>query len=186
MQQPGLEAASCPNLGTCKQLAGDSEADSYELQHVEEGRIVRHVVSPAAAASLMLLQRGNPQNFESLGLAELQATVSELIPQVQEQLDELELAYRGHYIAPEGTEVHTYATKRPYGKYWYNKLSAHRSIFEPQREEGQVRHIHLSKADDDRCLAAEVGIERRNRLTKIRTQLTVIVAALQEIVEIAG
>lgn len=185
MQQPGLEAAGCPNLGTCKQLVSDSETDSYELQHIEEGRIVRRIVSPAAAASIMLLQRGNPQSFESLGLAELQATVLGLIPQVQERLDELELTYRSHYIAPEGTEVHTYATKRPYGKYWYNKLSAHCPIFEPQREEGQVRHIHLSKTDDDRCLAAEAGIERRNQLTKIRTQLTVIAAALQEIVEIA-
>lgn len=186
MDQPDIEAGQCPNLEACLQLANDPDAESYELQHVEDGQIIQRAVSPIAAASAMLIQRGNPQSFKSLGLANLQASVTALAQQLQSQLNELETAYQDHYIAPEGTEVHSYAVKRPYGKYWYNKLSAYSPMFVPQREAGQVRHIHLSKDNDVRSLAAKAGIDRRNRLTKIRTQLTAAITTLQAAIDIAN
>ena len=186
VDQPDIEAAQCPNLEACSKLANNHNAESYELLLVEHGQLVQRSVSPIAAASAMLIQRGNPQSFESLRLANLQASVTALAHQMQTQLNELEIAYQDHYIAPEGTEVHSYAVKRPYGKYWYNKLSAYNPMFVPQREAGQVRHIHLSKDNDVRSLAAKAGIDRRNQLTKIRTQLTAAITALKAAVDIAN
>lgn len=92
----------------------------------------------------------------------------QLVEQLHEQLNNKE----GQYIAPPGCEVHHYSVKRPSGVYGYNKLTAREPIFEPSIEEQKVKVIHLSHDNDPRFLEAQLGIERRNRLMRVRTLLT--------------
>lgn len=110
----------------------------------------------------------------------LQASMAEL----ETQMTQFEKSYGGQYIAPEGTEVHAYAVKRPYGTYWYNKLAAHREMFQPQAQQQLVRHIHLGKTGESRHTVAQAGIERRNQLTKARTQLIAAATALENAIAI--
>ncbi len=73
--------------------------------------------------------------------------------------------------------------------YWYNKLTASRAIFKPSEdalpEEGaeekrSVKAIHLSHDNDPRNVEGRLGLERRNRLMAIHTQLQVAANALAE------
>lgn len=64
--------------------------------------------------------------------------------------------------------------------YTYNKLLAETAIFEPVDEEHPVRAIHLSRNSDPRNLEGRLGIERRNRLMRIRTRLQIAATALAE------
>ena len=182
--EPGLVAALCPNIESCSILAKNEGTDDIALQFIQDEKTQRETLTPEKAATLMLRQRGNPQSFYSLGISNLSSTLQELTEALQQKLEQLETAYENQFIAPEGTEVHAYAVKRPYGKYWYNKLSAYSQMFISQTEQGMVRHIHLSKDDDPRCLIAQQGIARRNQLTKIRTQLTAARNALEVAVQL--
>ena len=58
-------------------------------------------------------------------------TLQDAMAELETQFAQLEPDSK-QYIAPEGTEVHAYAVKRPYGTYWYNKLAAHRDMFYPR------------------------------------------------------
>ncbi len=71
-----------------------------------------------------------------------------------------------------------------YGKvYQYNKLTAQTAIFEPSEREERVLVIHLSHSDDPRNEEARAGIERRNQLTQLKTQLQLMDRALGVAVE---
>ncbi|MEM1256526.1 MAG: hypothetical protein AAGI69_29160 [Cyanobacteria bacterium P01_H01_bin.21] len=184
-QTPGLLAAQCPNLAACSELAkSDVEGETVNLQVGDEAETQHSVLMSAnSAATLMLRQRGNPQDLDSLGISSLMETLQESMAKLETQFTQLESDNR-QYIAPEGTEVHAYAVKRPYGTYWYNKLAAHREMFHPQAQQRLVRHIHLGKTGEPRHREARLGIERRNQLVKTRTQLMTAAKALEEALSI--
>lgn len=173
-QTPGLLAAQCPNLAACSDLA--KSAVEGETVNLQVGTAQRSIaMSASSAATLMLRQRGNPQDLESLGIVPLMETLQETMTKLEAQL----APESKQYIAPEGTEVHAYAVKRPYGTYWYNKLAAHKEMFHPQVQQSLVRHIHLGKTGEPRHREAQAGIEHRNQLVKTRTQLMIAAKALQ-------
>lgn len=84
------------------------------------------------------------------------------------------------YIAPDSCEAHRYNVKRPSGTYGYNKLTSREAIFKPEEKEEQVKVIHLSHDDDPRNTEGRRGIERRNRLHQVQTQLDVAARILEE------
>ncbi|NEZ68011.1 hypothetical protein D0962_35655 [Leptolyngbyaceae cyanobacterium CCMR0082] len=184
-QTPGLLAAQCPNLVACSELAKADENDgTVNLQVGDEAQAQHSVpMSANSAATLMLRQRGNPQDLDSLGIVSLMETIQDAMAELETQFAQLEPDSK-QYIAPEGTEVHAYAVKRPYGTYWYNKLAAHREMFHPQAQQRLVRHIHLGKTGEPRHREARAGIERRNQLVKTRTQLMQAAKALEEALSI--
>ena len=61
--------------------------------------------------------------------------------------------------------------KRPYGTYQYNKLTSKFAIFPPQQEENEVKVLHLSRDTDPRNILGRSGIERRNRILFLKTQI---------------
>ena len=115
-QTPGLLAAQCPNLAACSELAkSDVEGETVNLQVGNEAEAQHSVAMSAnSAATLMLRQRGNPQDLDSLGISSLMETLQDAMAELETQLAQFEPNSR-QYIAPEGTEVHAYAVKRPYG-----------------------------------------------------------------------
>ena len=90
------------------------------------------------------------------------------------------------YVAPEGIEAHRYSVKRPYATYEYNKLTAKKAIFPPQLKEEEVKVIHLSRDEDPRNIVGRSGIERRNRLLAIMTQLEAATDVLNRAREVAS
>lgn len=185
--QPGLEPRDCPNFKACGSVTTLTPEEEVELIRIREVRwqeaqeeyqrfqerirVTRH-----RAAVMMLMARGCPQTPESLGVTELIAEIDVHLETLRAHLQHFE----GKYIAPEACEVHQYSVKRPYGKYGYNKLTAEAAIFEPSEKETKVRVIHLSHDDDPRNLEGQRGIDRRNALTQIRTQLKLAEAALTQ------
>ena len=181
-QIPDLLVAQCPNLSACLTLAKSHlEGTKVNLQLGKDDSDKPHSIqlSASSAASLMLRQRGNPQDMDLLGISLLLETLQGAMTELEVQLAQLE-PDRNLYIAPEGTEVHTYAVKRPYGTYWYYKLAAHKAMFRPQTQKRLVRHIHLGKTDDPRHREAQMGIKRRNQLVRTRTKLMTAAKALEE------
>lgn len=149
-----------------------------EWRRIEERiRVTRH-----RAAIMMLIARGCPQTPEGLGATEPIDTIATHLETLRSHIQQFE----GKYIAPEACEVHEYSVKRPYGKYGYNKLTAETAIFEPAEKETKVKVIHLSHDDDPRNLEGRRGIDRRNHLTQIRTQLKLAEAALGQAVTLAS
>lgn len=177
MQTPGLETDDCPNKDVCGIICELTEDERIELNRVREQQAEQARVSQREAAELLLMMRGSPQSVESLG-------VSEAVNQVNQKLREVRRAtrnYRHCFIAPPECEVHVYNVKRPWGTYWYTKLSAQQPIFEPSTRDNNVRVVHLGKEDDQRHVLAREGIERRNQLLAARTKLERIKSELQEV-----
>ena len=75
------------------------------------------------------------------------------------------------YVAPPSVEAHRYLVKRPYATYQYNKLTSKKAIFPPQQEENPVKVLHLSRDTDPRNILGRSGIERRNRILLLKTQI---------------
>lgn len=193
MQQPGLEAKDCLNYKTCgsaSELTPEEEVELIRVRQIESQRSQeewervqeRFRVSRQQAALLMLRERACPQNLESLGITDLLSVLEQQLDQVGFQVREIEQA---GYVAPEGVEAHRYNVKR-YKVYWYNKLTAPEAMFAPVEREDLVRVIHLSHDDDPRNLEARAGVERRNQLLQIKTQLSLAQAALNEAVRLAA
>ncbi|BAU15917.1 hypothetical protein LEP3755_64830 (plasmid) [Leptolyngbya sp. NIES-3755] len=193
MMQPGLEPQDCPNIKTCGLVTTLTPEEEVELIRVreiqwqqaqEERRRVeeRIWVTRHRAAIMMLMARGCSQTLESLGITEPIAEIATHLETLRSHLQH----FQGKYIAPEACEIHRYSVKRPYGKYGYNKLTAETAIFEPSEKETKVRVIHLSHDDDPRNLEGQRGIDRRNSLTQIRTQLKLAEAALAQAVALAS
>lgn len=197
--QPGIDPGDCPNYRTCGSATELTPEEQVELVRVREvqrqqvevareqarqewERIHEQLrVTRRKAAVVMLTMRGCPQTSESLGVtAPLEAIAAHL-----ETLRSHLAGFEEGYIAPEGCEAHRYNVKRPGGTYWYNKLTAAEALFEPVVKEEKVRVIHLSYDDDPRNVEGRLGIERRNRLTQIRTQLQIAEAALERAVALA-
>lgn len=203
MMQPGLDAQYCPNAEVCGLITELSEDEQVELLRVTEAQAEqlrqgrdrewseqlryaremaeRRRVTAFEAATMMLRQRGAPQSLEDF---EIPAALDTLMEDLQSLTATL-ATYEDLYIAPDNCEVHEYATKRPYGKYWYNKLLAQTAIFAPAVEEDNVRVIHLSHYEDPRNIEGRRGIERCNRLHQIKTQLQAAQQALDAAIAIA-
>ena len=207
MMQPTLEPKNCPNWETCgriQEYSADEEIALQRVMEVEGDRVTcEWMVTRHRAAIAMLQQRGHHQEVSDFGLAEEQLAITEALTELQESLSAF--AQRDGYIAPDGIEAHRYNVKRP-GRiyrgedgrwyqsrrvYWYNKLTASNSIFlaavpDEEVEDDSVRVIHTSHDDDPRNVESRLGIERRNRLKQIRTQLGIATEAIDRANELAS
>lgn len=169
--QPGLTAEDCPNqsvCGTIIQLTEEEEAQLYEARMENNRRVVQTVlISPQGAAQRLLRDRGCPQTYETIGAEESIVALIDRIAQCQEMIAEL----TSSYVAPPGVEAHRYLVKRPYATYQYNKLTSKEAIFPPQQESQEVKVLHLSRDTDPRNILGRSGIERRNRILLLKTQI---------------
>lgn len=189
LQQPGLEPEDCPNYRTCGsateltpeehlELIRVREQEAQEFQRSWAERQERLRVSRHQAAVMMLRMRGCPQTLESLGVTEPLDALSSGLEKLRSRLSAFER--EDQYIAPEGCEAHRYNVKRGRKVFWYNKLTADTACFEPVERSERVRVIHLSHDDDPRNLAGRLGVDRRNQLTQVRTQLQIAAAAISQ------
>lgn len=191
-QQPSLQVEDCPNLETCgiaQRLEPDAEFELVQYGNERIGMTRRR------AAAMMLMSRGCPQPVESFGVGEAIAELSEQHRHLENELRQ----YEGTYIAPAGVEAVSYSVKRPgrmmktpEGKvrtareYWYNKLMSQQAIFAPAEQQQSVKVIHLSKDDDPRNQEGRRGVERRNQLNQIATQLRIAKSAIAQAQELAA
>ncbi|WP_223280383.1 hypothetical protein [Nostoc sp. PA-18-2419] len=191
MLQPGIDPGECENYATCGSAIKLTLEEEFELirwrevqalQRQEEWERYRETIrlNRYQAALMMLTARGCPQTPESLGVVDLLLTLATKVEEVQAQLAQFE----GQYIAPEKCEAHTYNVKRFGSVYCYNKLTAAEAIFEPSEKTEKVKVIHLSHDQDPRNSEARLGIERRNALTQVRTQINVAQQALTQALDL--
>lgn len=187
MLQPLLEPKDCPNYATCGSAAELTPEEEVELIRVRELQLQeeqqhweriqeRFRVSRRSAAVAMLMQRGCSQPLENFGIDDAITAIENQLQTLRSHLEH----YHQTYIAPDHCEAHRYNVKRPYGTYWYNKLTSPQAVFEPAAETENVKVIHLSHNDDPRNLEGRLGIERRNRLHHLQTQLQGTAAALEQ------
>ena len=171
MLQPGLTAEDCPNQEVCGTIRSLTEEERAELQMARiEGnrRIIESVkVSPSYAARILLNCRGLPQSSDSLGIAESIAQLKQKIAEIEERVEQT----TDLYVAPPAVEAHRYSVKRPSAEYFYNKLASPKPIFPPQVKDTKVKALHLSHDTDARNISARLGIERRNQLLALKTQI---------------
>ena len=104
---------------------------------------------------------------ETIGIEESTVALIDTISQCQDLVEQL----TSSYVAPPGVEAHRYLVKRPYATYQYNKLTSKKAIFPPQQEEQEVKVLHLSRDTDPRNILGRSGIERRNRILMLKTQI---------------
>ena len=187
--QPGLTAEDCPNqsvCGTIIQLTEEEQAQLYEARMENNRRVVQTVLmSPQGAAQRLLNDRGCPQTAETIGIEESTVALIDAIAACQELIADL----TSSYVAPPGVEAHRYLVKRPYATYQYNKLTSKEAIFPPQQEEQEVKVLHLSKDTDPRNILGRSGIERRNRILLLKTQIekaTELLSKAMETIEVAS
>lgn len=196
MQQVELRVEDCPNLNVCgvaQRLEPDTE---FELICAGSSGVAPISTTRRAAAVMMLMHRGCPQSVEAFGLADQIAALTTELGQLNEEIAQ----YEGHYIAPADVEAVAYSVKRPRGVtqtpegktvqrfavYWYNKLMSQTAIFAPAEKDRPVKVIHLSKNDDPRNLEGRQGLERRNQLNQIATQLRIAESAILRARELAS
>lgn len=188
MLQPGLEPKDCLNYETCgsaSELTPDEEVELIRVREVQRQeaqqqweRIQERIrVSRHWAALMMLTERGCSQSLENFGVVDSMASIEIRIQELRSRIAQFT---EGFYIAPDNCEAHRYNVKRPSGTYWYNKLTSREAIFEPEEREEKVKVIHLSHDDDPRNTEGRLGIERRNRLHQLQTQLRIAEEALEQ------
>jgi len=188
MLQPGLEPMDCPNYQTCgsaSELTPEEEVELIRVREIEnleaqqqwEQVQERFRINRREAAIMMLMYRGHPQSLDTFGVIDW---IEAINVQLQALRSHAEQFTEDCYIAPSNCEAHIYNVKRPSGTYWYNKLSSTEAIFEPEEKEDKVKVIHLSHADDPRNTEARLGIERRNRLYQVQTQLQIAESAIEQ------
>ena len=70
--------------------------------------------------------------------------------------------------------------------YNYYKLQSETAQFKSEKKASpKCKSIHLGKAGNEKYIQGKLGIERRKRLSKIRTQLMQAVKAIEEAAELA-
>ena len=177
MLAPGIDPGQCENYQTCGAALELSPEEEFELLQARQAENAieweRIRLNRLGAAAMMLISRACPQTPESLGVVDIAEQINAKLCNFILLLSQFD----GKFIAPESCEVHTYNVKR-FKTYWYNKLTAAESIFEPAEKTEKVRVIHLSHDSDPRNIEARLGVERRNQLTQARTQLSIANAAL--------
>lgn len=183
LMQPGLEPEDCPNAATCGTITSLSERERAELQIARmqnNRRIVKAVkITPNWAAIRLLNSRGCPQTTETIGVDASLANLSSAIERCRAELNELSTGY----VAPIGVEAHRYLVKRPGANYQYNKLTSKDPLFPPQVKDQKVKVLHLSTDTDDRNITARCGIERRNRILQLKTQIEAATNLLEVAIE---
>lgn len=183
MMEPGLEAENCPNRQTCGTIRELTEEERVDLQiaRIENNRriIDRVGVTPGRAARMLLNSRGLPQTAESLGITESIQLLKQQIAEIESKIEQVE----AEYIAPPEIVAHEYSVKRPYATYFYNKLTSQKAIFPPSIKERKVKVIHLSGHNDPRNITARMGLERRNQLLALKTQIDKVTDILNQAVE---
>jgi hypothetical protein len=181
--QPGLTAENCPNrlvCGTIIQLTEEEEAELYAARIEHNRRVVQTVMmSPQRAAQTLLNDRGCPQTAKTIGVEQSAVNLIARIAQCQEIIVEL----TSTYVAPPGVEAHRYLVKRPYATYQYNKLTSKEAVFPPQQEKSYVKVLHLSSDTDPRNILGRSGIERRNRILLLKTQIEKAAELLAKAIE---
>lgn len=181
MMMPGIDPGDCLNYKACGEATRPTPEEEIELIRIrelerqereereeKERRIKERIrLNLHQVAVMMLMQRAAPQSPESLGIIESISQLENKLYEVRSRL----VNFENYYIAPEFCELHKYSVKRPYGVYTYNKLAADNSIFEPLQKQEKIKSLHLSHDDDPRKIEAQLGIDRRNKLTQARTLL---------------
>ncbi|MDJ0596515.1 MAG: hypothetical protein QNJ72_42205 [Pleurocapsa sp. MO_226.B13] len=163
-----------------------------------------HVIKHERSVS-DLKKFANHQLIGSFGIYEQRKRITKSLQRISTQLrnfNQKSNLDRG-YIAPSGVEVHTYTVKHPpSGKfppgtsveemrkqqkiYRYHKLLSKTAQFTSETDTSKkCKVIHLGKSDNEKNIQARLGIERRNRLSKIRTLITQAAEVLQEAAELA-
>ena len=148
-------------------------------------------------AVILLRKHGNHQSFESLGVKEQKDRVKESLKELESKLIILD---RG-YIAPKKVNIDSYATKyypdsnffeenslpdEEFIVYNYYRLKSKTAQFECETEIDQkCKVIHLGTSGSEKYIQGRLGIERRNRLLKIRTKLIEATKILQEAAKLA-
>ena len=85
---------------------------------------------------------------------------------------------------PPGTSVEE--MRKQQKVYKYHKLLSKTAQFTSETDTSKkCKVIHLGKSNDEKNIQARLGIERRNRLSKICTLITQAAKALQEAAELA-
>lgn len=188
--------------------AGAEERRRREEQWQEESCRYRRIITirQHEAATVMLKSRGNHQSYDNFELLELTSSTAEALELFDNELEQL-AANDNAYIAPDGIEAHVYSVKRPsrsefpqsWSKlqvrreqrvYHYHKLTSKEAQFAgvTKDEDGNnkpCKVIHLSHSDNARNIQGRLGIERRNKLNKIRTRLIQAKRLLEEATAIA-
>lgn len=173
-----------------------------------EQRRIRHTITVRQheVAVAMLKSRGNHQDYSNFELDETAAAIAELTDSFNQELEQLAANDNG-YIAPDGVEAHVYNVKRPSPKelpegltrrqiralqsvFHYHKITSKQAQFVAfgRDEEGNPKRckvIHTSHTDNARNIQSRLGIERRNKLSKIRTRLLRAKQVLDEAIAIA-
>ena len=171
MQYPSIDSGDCLNYKTCGSAVQLSPDEELELDRIREEQMRQYQeqirLTRRSAAIMMLMRRGCPQSPELLGLIPAIEAIATTLDNIRTGLTNFD----GQYIAPPGCELHIYNVKRPSGTYSYYKLTAENAMFAPSEKEQEVRVIHLSHQHDARYIEAQLGIERRNKLTQVRTLL---------------
>ena len=162
---------------------------------------VESIKSHEKAAST-LERRSKKQEYSDFGITERISLIEKKLQQLRSNLHNNCYLDRD-YIAPEGVEVNSYSVKYPPSSnfsqdtpqeeirknqkvYIYHKLKSKTAQFKPEKENGKKRKvIHLGKSNDEKNIQARLGIERRNRFSKIRTRLIQAETALKEAAELA-
>lgn len=164
-------------------------------------RVIAHEI-----AISKLEEFGNPLSAESFGIYEEILQIKKSIGCIKTQINNFSglSNLNRNYIAPEGVEVHTYSVKHPPSSkfppgtpleeirtqqkiYKYHKLLSKTAQFKSETNSSRnCKVIHLGKNDSEKNIQARLGIERRNRLSKIRTLVTQAAEALQEAAELAN
>jgi hypothetical protein len=224
MQLPGIDPEECLNYRRCGAATRLTDDDLFELVRVLPEARQRWLERQARfgdveqeciqltrrqAAMAMLLRRGCPQTPESLGLTALVQRLSRQVEQLEDAVNRAEQ----QYVAPEGSEIHSYSVKRPSRSelrrrrvpeeqirehqhvFSYHKLMASREQFAPvtgwrfnhqtcQWEQcSHIRAIHLGQDGDARYQEATAGLMRRNSMMHLRTVLANAVASLEAALE---
>jgi len=196
MQQVELRVEDCPNLKVCGMAQRLEPEAEFELICAGSSVVVPITTTRRTAAIMMLMRRGCPQSVASFGLEEQITTLTTDLTQLTDEIAQ----YDDRYIAPADVEAVAYSVKRPrgvtqtpegetvqqYAVYWYNKLMSQTAIFAPAEKERPVKVIHLSKTDDPRNIEGRQGVERRNQLNQIATQLRIAENAIAKAREIAA
>lgn len=188
--------------------AGAEERRRQAERWQEENRRIRRIITirQHEAATVMLKSRGNHQDYSDFELLDLTAATAEALELFNDELEQL-AANDNAYIAPDGIEAHVYSVKRPprnkFPEHWslrevrreqniyhYHKLTSKEAQFTGviKDEDGNnkpCKVIHLSHSDNARNIQGRLGIERRNKLHKIRTRLLQAQQLLEEATAIA-
>ena len=188
------------SLDQRKNLSNKAKNELEEIRptvsYVESIRSHEKVVST-------LERRRKGQDYSDFGVRECISLIEKKLQQLRSNLHN-NCYLKRDYIASEGVEVNSYSVKHPPSSnfpqgtspeeirknqkvYLYHKLKSKTAQFRSEKENGEKsKVIHLGKSNDEKNIQARLGIERRNRLSKIRTKLIQAETALKEAEELAA